>query len=89
MLFVLNCLLNCLLCFASDKWQEPVISIELPIELPIVLPIELLLSSRLLGWAGLGGWLGLQCYLAWGGAAAVRTSALLARVAARGLESPR
>ena len=49
----------------------------LPIGLPIELPIELA-SSRVLGRAGLGGWLGLKCYwlgeVGWGGGGGGRGS---------------
>ena len=49
----------------------------LPIGVPIALPMGMLIelpiecsqgcaSSRVLGRAGLGVWLGLKCYLAWG-----------------------
>ena len=47
-----------------------VLPIELPMELPIVLPIVLSIVLRQQPGPGpgrLGFWLGLRCYLAWGG----------------------
>ena len=56
----------------GSRWDNfiYILPIVLPIVWPIVLPCisQGCASCRVLGRAGLGGWLGLKCYLAWGGA---------------------